>query len=147
MTRSQLLTTAALVLIVSSAVLGQTAERVRTFTGNYTCIACDLNKTVGAHSQCDIFGHDYGIKLTSGTYIHFLPNDHSVDLVKGGGRSGFKITVTGVYDAGARTIDVQKYSIDGVKTIWSEEHHKMEMALTHQQLLSKDEHNDQLTKK
>jgi hypothetical protein len=147
MTRSQIFTAVALVLIVGSAVLGQTNDRVRTFTGNYTCIACDLNKTVGAHSQCDIYGHNYGIKLTSGTYIHLLPNDHSVDLVKGGGRSDFKITVTGIYDANAHTIDVQKYSIDGVETRWSEEHHKMEMALTHKQLLPKDEHNDQLTKK
>ena len=147
MTRSQIFTSAALILLVGSAALGQTNTMPRTFTGTYTCIACDLKKTAGAHCQCDIYGHDYGIKLTDGTYIHFLPNDHSVDLVKGGGRTDFQITVTGIYDRSAHTIDVQKYTIDGVETVWSQEHNRMEIRLTHRQLLRKDKAVGQLTNK
>ncbi len=147
MTRSQILTSVALVLLVGSTALGQTTNRARTFTGTYTCIACDLHKTAGTRSQCDIYGHDFGIKLTDGRYIHFLPNDHSAELVRGGGRTDFPIKVIGIYDGGARTIDVQKYSIDGIETVWSQEHNKMEMQLTHKQLLAKVKGERQLTNK
>ncbi len=151
MTRRLLtLTTVALVLAVGSAVLGQTINKVRTFKGTYTCIACDFKKTNGAHSQCDIYGHSFGLRLSDGSCVHFLRNDHSVDLLKGGGRSDFEITVSGVYDRNARTIDVQKYSIDGIETAWSPDHQKMEMVVSHKQLLSKEdrgEHSDQLTQK
>jgi hypothetical protein len=147
MTRRQIFSIMAVVLIVGSAVLGQTPDRKRTFTGTYTCISCDLKKTTGAHAQCDQFGHDYGIKLSNGTYIHLLYNDHSADLVKNGGRTDFQITVTGTYDRESHIIDVQKYAIDGVETVWSEEHQKMEMAQTHQQLAAKKEHEVKLTNK
>ena len=147
MTRSQFVTTVALVLVVGSTVLGQTNNRPRTFTGTYTCIACELHKTMGTHCQCDTFGHDFGLKRTDGTFIHFLRNDHSVELVNGGGRTDFPISVTGIYDRSAHTIDVQKYSIDGVETTWSQEHNTMEKGLTHKQLLEGNEANKQLTKK
>jgi hypothetical protein len=127
----------ALVAVIGSSVLGQSTDRLRTFTGTYTCIDCNLTKTIGAHSQCDIYGHNYGIKLSDGTFLHLLRNDHSAELVKGGGRSNFTISITGIYDRKARTIDVQKYSIDGVETAWSQETHRMESPLTHKQLLSR----------
>ena len=150
MTRRQLFATVTLVLIVASAALGQTIERARSFAGTYTCLACNFKSTNGAHSQCEVYGHTFGLKLNNGTCIHFLANDHSVDLVRGGGRTNFPMTVWGVYDRNAHTIDVQKYAIDGIETAWSPEHHKMEMVLTHKQLLSKEErggHSEQLTQK
>ena len=136
MTHRQLAGIITLVLLLAVSVLGQTPNHVRTITGTYVCIACDLEKNIGAHSQCSIYGHNYGIRLADGSYIHLLANDHSVDLVKGGGRINFPISVNGIYDRAARTIDVQKYSIDGIQTSWSEASHKMETPMTHRQLAS-----------
>ncbi len=147
MKQRQLLVIAAMLLIAAASVLGQTANRTRTITGTYTCIACEMQKAFAMHAQCDTFGHDYGVKLTDGTFIRFLRNDHSVDLVKGGGRTDFKITVTGLYDRGARTIDVQKYVIDGVETVWSLEKQKMERGATHKELLSDEKTPEKLTSK
>lgn len=148
MTRSQLLTAIAFVMVLGSAALAQSSGKVRTFNGTHTCIACDLHKTVGARAQCETFGHDFGIKLNNGTYIHFIANDHSVDLVKDHGRIDFPMTVTGIYDASAHTIDVQKYSIDGIETTWSEKDQKMEMVPNHKQLVdSKESKDEKLTSK
>ncbi len=152
MSHRQLVVFIALALLLVSSVLGQTPNRVRTITGTYVCISCDLEKSIGAHSQCSVYGHNYGIKLTDGSYIHILANDHSVDLVKGGGRKNFPITVTGLYDRASRTIDVQKYSIDGVQTTWSDASGKMETPMTHKQLVSGQtapsrKSDNQLTKK
>jgi hypothetical protein len=136
MNRRVIIATALCLALLATAAFGQTASRTRTFTGTYTCIACNLSKSIGAHAQCDKFGHDYGIRLAGGSFIHFMLNDHSADLVKGGGRTEFPITVTGAYDRSSRTLDVEKYVIDGVESTWSPESGKMVSAVSHQKMLT-----------
>jgi len=121
----------AVVLMTALTVTATTSSKVRTFTGTYTCLVCDLQKSEGAHGQCDQFGHTYCLRLDNGRYIMFLHNDHAEDLVKGGGRTNFRMTVTGIYDMQSHTIDVQNYVIDGVKSTWCAEHKRMDNCAGH----------------
>ncbi|MFZ1684623.1 MAG: hypothetical protein WAU88_10910 [Candidatus Zixiibacteriota bacterium] len=152
MNRRVIFATALYLALLATAAIGQTANRTRTFTGTYTCIACNLSKSIGAHAQCDTYGHDFGVKLSDGSFVHFMLNDHSADLVKGGGRTEFPITVTGAYDRSSRTLDVEKYAIDGVESTWSPESGKMVSAVSHQKMLTNkvaptEKPDEKLTKK
>lgn len=118
----------ALVMAAHSAAAQPAGQKkVRTFTGTLTCLACDLKKLEGTNSECDAYGHKHCLRLDNDRYINFLENDHSEVLVKGGGRHDTRITVTGIYDSNSRTIDVQSYVIDGIKTTWCEKHQQMDI--------------------
>ena len=126
-----------LLLMLSIVILGVTASadnwndnKLKTYTGTLTCLACDLKKLAGTNSQCETFGHRHSLRLDNGNYIYFLENDHSEDLVKGGGRHDTRITVTGIYNKKSHTIDVQSYEIDGIKTEWCRGHERMDMCGT-----------------
>lgn len=147
MTRLRAIVALAIALIACSSVLAHPPRTTHTFVGTYLCISCDLKKTDGLNAQCETFGHRHGIKLSSGRYIYLLENDHSVDLIKGGGRENFPIQVTGFYDGFARTLDVQKYKIDGIESTWCQEHHRMDPCASHKQLLKTEKAKEQLTTK
>ncbi len=108
------------------AAAGPKAEK-KTFTGTWVCLACDLKNVESVRAQCEDFGHRHCLKLNDGKYVQFLENDHSIDLIKGGGRHDTEITVTGLYDSNARTIDVENYTIDGRTSTWCAAHSKMDM--------------------
>jgi hypothetical protein len=96
------------------------------FTGTWTCLACDLKKLDGVRAQCEDFGHKHCLRLNDGRYIQFLENDHSTDLIKGGGRHEVQLTVRGIYDSKSHTIDVESYVIDGITTTWCTDHSRMD---------------------
>jgi len=100
---------------------------LKTCNGTLTCLACDLRHYEGLNAQCEVFGHRHSIRLKNGDYIYFLENDHSTDLIKGGGRHNAQIEVTGFYDKKSHTIDVQSYVIDGIRTEWCADHERMDM--------------------
>lgn len=147
MTRHRVIIAIALGLIACSSVLVASPRTTHTFIGTYLCISCDLEKTAGLNAQCETFGHHHGIKLSNGRYIYLLENDHSADLIKGGGRENFPIQVTGYYDRFARTLDVQKYKIDGIESTWCQEHHRMDPCSSHKQLLHQEKGKEQLSTK
>ena len=127
MNANRLVTAFVVVIALATTIMAENPlRRQRTFSGTYVCLACDLAKKGGAHSQCDIYGHQYCLKLNNGNYVMFLRNDYSEELLKGGGREDFKMKVTGVYDPQARTIDVRSYEIDGIKSTWCDVHERMD---------------------
>jgi hypothetical protein len=129
----RLITAVAVIIALSTvANAGNTQRSVQTLTGTYVCLVCELEKVEGARCQCDVYGHQYCLRLGDGRYVTFLPNDHGVDLIKGGGRKNFTMKVTGLYNPQSRTIDVHSYVIDGIKTMWNAEHARMEMCSTNQ---------------
>jgi hypothetical protein len=112
---------------LSGAASANSQKNVKTFTGTHTCLACDLKKLEGTNSECEAYGHKHCLRLDNGKYINFLENDHSEALIKGGGRHNTRITVTGIYDSKSHTMDIHNYVIDGIKTVWCEKHHQMDI--------------------
>jgi hypothetical protein len=100
----------------------------RTFTGTWTCLACDLKGLEGsAAAECEQLGHKHSLRLSNGKYIYFIENERSADLLKGGRVHNVKITVKGTYYPNAHAIDVESYIIDGKKTAWCTQHQRMDM--------------------
>ena len=113
--------------ISSISALAATQPNVKTLTGTLTCLACDLKKLKGVNSECEAYGHKHCLRLDNDKYVNFLVNDHAEALIRGGGRHDTRVTVTGIYDANSRTIDVQSYVIDGIETTWCEKHGQMDI--------------------
>jgi hypothetical protein len=126
-TKRLLAVVAAALMLTTAASAGNTQRHQRTLSGTYVCLTCEMEKIEGARCQCDVYGHHYCLRLDDGRYVSFLPNDHSMDLIKGGGRKDFRMKVTGLYNPQSRSIDVQSYEIDGIKTVWNAKDGQMEM--------------------
>lgn len=112
---------------LSIAASAASQKNVKTLTGTLTCLACDLKKLKGTNSECEAYGHKHCLRLDNDRYVNFLENDHSEALIKGGGRHDTRVKVTGIYDSNSRTIDVETYVIDGIKTTWCEKHGQMDI--------------------
>ncbi len=126
MIRKGLFLCAVILLAMGASVFAGEKGLTKEFTGTWTCLACDLKKLDGVRAQCEDFGHKHCLRLSDGRYIQFLENDHSIDLIKGGGRHDVELTVRGIYNSKARVIDVESYTIDGVTTTWCAEHGRMD---------------------
>ncbi len=122
-----------LVILAIAAFAGDkssdSGKKLRTYKGTWTCLACDLKKLNDDNAQCEVFGHKHALRLADGKYVNFLENDHSVELIKGGGRHQTQIEVTGYFDSNSRTLDVVKYEIDGMVTEWCPEHSRMDLCM------------------
>jgi len=127
MTRKSIILAIMALLALGAAASADKKAEMKTFTGTWTCLACDLKQYEGLRAQCEDFGHKHCLRLDNGRYIQFLENDHSIDLVKGGGRHEAKISVRGLYDKDSRTMDIESYTIDGMTTAWCDQHHRMDM--------------------
>jgi hypothetical protein len=113
--------------VVASAQQPQSGV-IKTFKGTWTCLACDLKGLDGSvRAQCEDLGHKHCLRLDNGNYVFFLENDHSLDLIKGGGRHNTRMSVTGKYFPKAHVLDVQSYVIDDITTAWCPVHQKMDM--------------------
>jgi hypothetical protein len=99
----------------------------KTLEGKLTCLACDLKGLAGVNAQCETFGHRHSLRLDNGEYVYFLENDHSENLIKGGGRHDAQVKVTGIYNKKSHTIDIESYEIDGLTTAWCDGHKQMDM--------------------
>jgi hypothetical protein len=86
--------------------------------GTLVCTGCDLKTSEGAHSECTVYGHRYGLKTTDGRYISFLPNRYAEDLIKGDKYHDKKILVHGTYYDNANLIDVESFEVDGMVKTW-----------------------------
>lgn len=126
MIRKSLFFGAVVLLAMSAGIFAAERGQKKEFTGTWTCLACDLKKFDGVRAQCEDFGHKHCLRLNDGRYIQFLENDHSIDLIKGGGRHEVQLTVRGIYDSKSHTIDVEDYTIDGVTTTWCSDHNRMD---------------------
>ncbi|TFH63923.1 MAG: hypothetical protein E4G91_07395 [Candidatus Zixiibacteriota bacterium] len=116
-----------LLLFAAVAVAQQKTEQ-KTFTGTWTCLACDMKGLDGSvRAQCEELGHRHSLRLDNGNYVFFLDNDHSQELINGGGRHQARVTVKGIYFKKAQTIDVQSYVIDGKTSSWCAEHQRMDL--------------------
>lgn len=101
------------------ATAGQKAQDV-TFEGKLVCAGCDLKKAEGARSACSTYGHNHVLKKADGTYISFLGNDYSSDLISGKKYHNKDISITGTYYADANLLDVKSFTVDGQKKGWCE---------------------------
>jgi len=115
-----------LVLALNTAVFAGRTHKEENFEGTYTCMVCDLLGQEGLKSQCEDLGHQHGLRLDNGKYIHFLKNDHSFDLIAGGGRHDVRLSINGTYYPEARMVNVDHYTIDGITTAWCGNHSRMD---------------------
>ncbi len=121
-------TVALFTMLLATTVLAQQRSETRTFTGTWTCLSCDIKGLdCSDHRQCDSADHKHCLRLNNGNYIFFLENEKSADLLKGTRKQDVKVTVKGIYYPKARTLDVQSYTIEGLKTAWCYTHQRMEM--------------------
>jgi hypothetical protein len=119
-----------MLFLLTVVAFAQQKTEHKTFTGTWTCLACDMKGHDGSvRAQCEELGHRHCLRLDNGDYVFFLENDHSLELIKGGGRHEARVTVKGTYFKKARTIDVQSYTIDGRNTAWCPEHSRMDLCL------------------
>ncbi len=88
------------------------------FEGKLVCLGCDLKKSEDARAACSVYGHDHVLKKADGTYISFLENDYSKDLINGKKYHNQNIQVTGVYHDNANMLDVETFTVDGKKKGW-----------------------------
>jgi hypothetical protein len=116
-----------LFFVLTVAAFAQQKTEQKTFTGTWTCLACDMKGLDGSvRAQCEELGHRHCLRLDNGDYVFFLDNDHSHELIMGGGRHEARVTVTGTYFKKAHTIDIQSYTIDGITSAWCPEHGSMD---------------------
>ncbi len=116
------LVAAALLIIGASAYAGdkeaESKPKQASFEGKLVCLGCDLKKTEGARAACSVYGHDHVLKTKDSTYISFLENDYSKDLISGEKYHDKEIQVTGVYHDRANMLDVETFTVDGKKMGW-----------------------------
>lgn len=89
-----------------------------TFEGKLVCAGCDLKKTEGARAACSAYGHHHVLKKADGSYINFLENDYSSDLIAGKKYHNKDISISGRYYAGANMLDVKSFTVDGQQKGW-----------------------------
>ena len=89
-----------------------------TFEGKLVCTGCDLKKAEGARAACSAYGHHHALKKIDGSYINFLENDYSSDLITGKKYHNKNISVSGTYFAGANLLDVKSFKVDGQQKGW-----------------------------
>ena len=90
-----------------------------TVVGENYCLGCALKKSHGAAAQCSVYGHRHVLKVESasgadgqaipalvGDSLHYLDNDKSAPLLKGGELHGKRVEVKGRLFAPQRTLEV-----------------------------------------
>ena len=127
MRKGLVLNLAILLIIGALAFAGEKGE-MKTFKGTLSCMGCDLKMEAGAHSQCKIYGHKHALKLEDGSYVSFLENDHSADLIAAGDGKwhGKNVEVTGTYYKKGNAIDVVSFKTMDKDFSWCEGHNKMD---------------------
>jgi len=120
-TVASLIMAALLVLAITAYAVDDPVEQKdkhASFEGKLVCLGCDLKKAEGARAACSIYGHDHVLKTKDSTYISFLENDYSKDLISGEKYHDKEIQVTGVYHDKANMLDVETFTVDGKKMGW-----------------------------
>ena len=131
MRKGLILIMAALLMFSLAAMAGKKDEQ-KTMSGTLSCMGCDLKKADGAHAQCKIYGHEHALKLEDGSYVSFMENDHSEDLIDAGEGKwhGQSIEVSGTYYADGNVIDVEKFKIKDEPYGWCAGHKAMDQCHT-----------------
>lgn len=93
--------------------------------GKLVCMGCDLKKAEGARAECGNYGHHHALKTADGKYIQFLENKFSADI---GGEKyhNMDVEISGILFAKANLIDVESFTVDGVKQGWCKGHTAMD---------------------
>ncbi len=108
----------ALLAVAMTGFAGEQKPTEKSFEGKLVCAGCDLKKAEGARAACSVYGHDHVLKKADGSYVSFLENDYSKDLIEGKKYHNKDITVSGTYHATANLLDVKSFSVDGKKKGW-----------------------------
>jgi hypothetical protein len=99
-------------------VTGEQKPIKASFEGKLVCAGCDLKEAEGARAACSVYGHHHVLKKADGTYISFLENDYSKDLIAGEKYHNKDISVSGIYYANANLLDVETFTVDDQKKGW-----------------------------
>jgi hypothetical protein len=123
MIRKTLLLSLAVLMVSSVMVFADGPKAIKTgkqadFEGTLVCLGCDLKQAEGARAACKAYGHKHALKTDDGKYVNFLENRYSEDLLKGEKYHNQKMKVSGVYYAGAKTLDVKSFQVDGKTKAW-----------------------------
>ena len=117
-----LLSMMTLLAVALTGVAGEVADEQKpikaSFKGKLVCAGCDLKKAEGARAACSVYGHNHVLKKTDGTFISFLENDYSKDLIDGEKYHNKDISVSGVYYPNANLLDVGTFTVDGQQKGW-----------------------------
>ena len=131
----------AFVFLFSMSLVAMAGDKpiARSFRGTLSCMGCDLKKSDGAHAQCKTLGHKHALKLADGSFISFLENDHSTDLIKGGEWHNQEVEVDGIYYGNANVVDVEFYKIKHDTFGWCESHETMDKCASSKRVLKMKE--------
>ena len=99
-------------------VTGEQKPAEASFEGKLVCLGCDLKKGEGARAACSVYGHHHALKKADSSYVSFLENDFSRDLIKGEKYHNQDIQVTGFYHDNANMLDVETFTVNGEKKGW-----------------------------
>jgi hypothetical protein len=113
------------VIFGSGAVAG-TKKQFKVMKGTWTCAVSNERNAAPPGTDCSDPNHEHCLKLDDGTYVTFLKNNRSTNLLAGGGRHDLNVQVCGFYDPEAHTIDVECYNIDGLWNSWCDVHNRMD---------------------
>jgi hypothetical protein len=95
---------------------GQTEERA--FTGQLVCLGCSLKGNDGARPDCNLYGHNMGLKMRDGRYVHVLENRYSEDLLSGRKYGDNEVVLHARFFPAANMVDVRSFEIDGQEFSW-----------------------------
>ena len=126
MFRKAFLTAFVFLFAMSLAAMAGEKGVSKSFKGTLSCMGCDLKKFMGANAQCKIFGHKHALKLADSSFISFLENDHSTDLIKGEDWHNQEVEVNGTYYENANVIDVEDFKIKDGTYGWCKTHEAMD---------------------